>query len=134
MADPVIETYVHTLNAGDFQATADLFVDDGVLYAPFTDPIEGREAIAHYLSVEARGMQLFPEAVQEGPSTEETRDARAGSGGDRQYELLGKVQTSMFTVNVSWLFHLSADSRIRSVRVKLLASLKQLLPLKPPDQ
>ena len=41
--------YFETMNAGDFEPTAAMFAGDGVLNAPFEEPIVGREAIAPYL-------------------------------------------------------------------------------------
>jgi hypothetical protein len=117
LSEPAIARYFETLNTGKFQATAALFANDGVMYPPFDDALVGREAIAAYLETEAKGMTLLPR--QGIPQTLET--------GDIQYEITGKVQTPYFGVNVAWHFVLNPQSEIRSVRIKLLAALKELL-------
>ncbi|WP_333256150.1 nuclear transport factor 2 family protein [Microcoleus sp. S13_C5] len=118
---PGVLHYFETLNAGDFEATANLFADDGVLHAPFEDPIIGRSAIATYLKKEARGMQLEP---QKGVS-------QILEDGKVEVQVSGRVQTSAFGVNVAWLFLLNSDQKILSVTVKLLASPQELLNLRP---
>ncbi|MEG4091575.1 nuclear transport factor 2 family protein [Microcoleus sp. Pol12B4] len=117
---PGILQYFETLNAGDFEATANLFADEGVLHAPFEDPIIGRIAIAIYLKKEARGMQLEP---QKGVS-------QILEDGKVEVQVSGRVQTSAFGVNVGWLFLLNSDQKILSVTVKLLASPQELLNLR----
>ena len=117
---PGILQYFETLNAGDFEATANLFADDGVLHAPFEDPIIGCISIATYLKKEARGMQLEP---QKGVS-------QILEDGKVEVQVSGRVQTSAFGVNVGWLFLLNSDQKILSVTVKLLASPQELLNLR----
>jgi len=117
---PGILQYFETLNAGDFDATANLFADDGVLHAPFEDPIIGNISIATYLKKEARGMQLEP---QKGVS-------QILKDGNVEVQVSGRVQTSAFGVNVGWLFLLNSDQKILSVTVKLLASPQELLNLR----
>jgi SnoaL-like domain len=108
--------YFDTLNAGDFEASANLFATDGALNPPFEDSIVGREAIATYLKAEAQGMQLNP---IEGVASE-LKDGRA------KFQIQGKVQTPLFGVNVAWEFVLNSAKEIVSVEVKLLASLEEL--------
>ena len=117
---PGILQYFETLNAGDFEATANLFADDGVLHAPFEDPIIGSLLIATYLKKEARGMQLEPE---QGVS-------QILEDGHVKVQVSGRVQTPAFGVNVGWLFLLNSDQKILSVTVKLLASPQELLNLR----
>ena len=117
---PEILQYFETLNAGDFDATANLFAESGVLHAPFEDPIIGRISIATYLKKEARGMQLEP---QKGVS-------QILKDGNVEVQVSGRVQTSAFGVNVGWLFLLNSDQKILSVTVKLLASPQELLNLR----
>jgi hypothetical protein len=117
---PTVLRYFETLNAGDFDATANLFAEDGVLHAPFEDPIIGSSSIATYLKTEARGMQLEP---QQGVS-EILED------GNVEVQVSGRVQTSAFGINVAWLFLLNSDQKILSVTVKLLASPQELLNLR----
>ena len=118
---PTVLRYFETLNAGDFDATANLFAEDGVLHAPFEEPIIGSSSIATYLKTEARGMQLEP---QQGVS-EILED------GNVEVQVSGRVQTSAFGINVAWLFLLNSEQKILSVTVKLLASPQELLNLRP---
>ena len=117
---PTVLRYFETLNAGDFDATANLFAEDGVLNAPFEEPIMGSSLIATYLKTEARGMQLEP---QQGVS-EILED------GNVEVQVSGRVQTSAFGINVAWLFLLNSDQKLLSVTVKLLASPQELLNLR----
>ena len=117
---PTVLQYFETLNAGDFDATANLFADDGVLHAPFEEPIIGSISIATYLKKEARGMQLEP---QQGVS-------QILEDGNVEVQVSGRVQTSAFGINVAWLFLLNSDLKILSVTVKLLASPQELLNLR----
>ena len=117
---PTVLRYFETLNAGDFEATANLFAEDGVLHAPFEEPIIGSSSIATYLKTEARGMQLEP---QQGVS-------EILEEGNVEVQVSGRVQTSAFGINVAWLFLLNSDQKILSVTVKLLASPQELLNLR----
>jgi hypothetical protein len=117
---PTVLRYFETLNAGDFEATANLFAEDGVLHAPFEEPIIGRMSIATYLKTEARGMQLEP---QQGVS-------QILEDGNVEVQVSGRVQTSAFGINVAWLFLLNSDQKLLSVTVKLLASPQELLNLR----
>ncbi|MEG3897907.1 MULTISPECIES: nuclear transport factor 2 family protein [unclassified Microcoleus] len=117
---PAVLRYFETFNAGDFEATADLFAGDGVLHAPFEEPIIGKSSIATYLKTEARGMQLEP---QQGIS-QILEDGRV------EVQVSGRVQTSAFGINVGWLFVLNSHQEILSVTVKLLASPQELLNLR----
>jgi len=118
--EPVISQYFALLNSGEFQAIGELFADDGVLQPPFEDVIAGQTAIVAYLDREARGFLLQPERGTIQPLDD----------GSTQYEVLGKVQTPWFSVNVAWIFILSLNQKILRVKVSLLASLQELLPLK----
>jgi Nuclear transport factor 2 (NTF2) domain len=120
ITEPVIAQYFESLNAADFALTASLFAEQGVMIPPFDDPQQGPEAIAHYLDAEARGMQLHP---LNGTST-------VLDNGDVEINVAGKVQTSLFGVHVAWYFVLDSEAKILAVRVKLLASLEELLKLK----
>ena len=117
---PTVLRYFETLNAGDFEATANLFAEDGVLHAPFEEPIIGSSSIATYLKTEARGMQLEP---QQGVS-------QILEDGNVEVQVSGRVQTSAFGINVAWLFLLNPDQKLLSVTVKLLASPQELLNLR----
>jgi hypothetical protein len=117
---PTVLRYFETLNAGDFEATANLFAEDGVLHAPFEEPIIGSSSIATYLKTEARGMQLDP---QQGVS-------QILEDGNVEVQVSGRVQTSAFGINVAWLFLLNPGQKLLSVTVKLLASPQELLNLR----
>ena len=113
-----IADYFATINREDFSATASLFAEDGEMLAPFEKPIIGREKITAYLAKEATGMKLLP---QQGIlETEDDID---------RYKVLGKVRTSLFSVNVAWYFTLNLDNQLTSARIKLLASPQELLGL-----
>lgn len=113
-----IVNYFATINQEEFSQTAALFAEDGKMLAPFAEPIVGRENIAAYLAEEATGMKLLP--VQGILETEEENET---------YKVLGKVRTSLFSVNVAWYFTLNCDRQLTSARIKLLASPQQLLNL-----
>ncbi|MGB5770639.1 MAG: ketosteroid isomerase family protein [Crocosphaera sp.] len=120
ITEPVIQSYFETLNAGDCKQTASLFALDGTLYPPFESPVVGQDAIATYLQTEATGMKLHP---REG-TVETLEKDHIG------VKVMGKVQTSLFRVNVAWTFVLNGVKEIISVEVKLLASLNELVNLK----
>jgi Nuclear transport factor 2 (NTF2) domain len=120
LSQPVISEYFATLNAGDFQATAALFADDGALQPPFETPIVGAEAIAAYLSAEAKGFVLQPQQVTAQPLADGSTELQVG----------GRVQTPLFSVHVGWRFVLNSQQEICFLRVKLLASLEELVRLR----
>lgn len=115
-----VTRYFETLNAGQFEATAALFAEDGALLPPFEEPVVGQEAIATYLHREATGMQLQPRAGER----------EALETGDTQFRIKGKVQTPFFGVNVGWIFVLTPQSKLRSAQIRLLASPRELLKLR----
>lgn len=119
--EQVISRYFETLNAAEFQATANLFAADGSLYPPFESAVTGREAIVTYLETEARGLQLSPQKHTIDRLEDDTVQCR----------VTGKVQTPLFGVNVGWTFVCNSACEILSVQVKLLAALEELLKLKP---
>ena len=122
-----IQRYFGTLNQGAFEQTAALFAQDGQMVPPFEQPIEGREAIARYLDAEARNMSLTPlECEPIAPSTDPSDEVP--NDDDVQYFLVrGKVKTPLLGVNVAWQFDLNATNEIVKVRIKLLASLQELI-------
>lgn len=119
-ATELIAEYFTTLNAGDFAATAHRFAADGVLHPPFDRAVQGQSAIAAYLAAEAEGIELIP--LHE--TIEPVEDGTLYS------VVTGKVQTSLFSVNVEWSFRLDTAPSILSVKIKLLAALPELLSLK----
>ncbi|HEY9600197.1 MAG TPA: nuclear transport factor 2 family protein [Allocoleopsis sp.] len=120
ITEPVVLRYFETMNAENYEATADLFADTGAMHPPFEQPITGTEAIATYLKTEAKGMQLLPrEGIAESLADDQT-----------QFQVSGKVQTPLFGVNVSWIFVLSSEKEILYAKIKLLASPQELLSLR----
>lgn len=118
--ESVVSRYFQTMNAADYEGTAALFAPTGAMHPPFEEPIEGKEAIATYLKAEAKGMQVFPrEGIAE--TLEEDQI---------QVQVKGKVQTSLFGVNVAWIFTLNPEREILYAQIKLLASPQELLNLR----
>lgn len=120
LTNAVVLSYFDHFNQANFTAVANLFAVEGQLLPPFESAIVGREAIASYLAAEAKGMKAIPQE-----STETSLPT-----GETEVQVMGQVQTPLFSVRVSWQFVLSPDSEIRSVRIKLLAALRELLHLK----
>ena len=118
ISEVAIANYFITINQEKFAETASLFAEDGEMLAPFKEPIIGREKIASYLEKEATGMKLLP--VQGICETEDEVE---------RFKVLGKVRTSMFSVNVAWYFTLNPQRQLTSARIKLLASPQELLSL-----
>lgn len=116
----LINRYFDTLNYGQFDATAALFAPDGILFPPFDTAMEGREAIVAYLEAEAKGLKLFPQNCSVQPSEMEGYEC----------QVTGQVQTALFGVNVGWKFQINSNFQIESARIKLLASMEELLKLK----
>jgi hypothetical protein len=121
LTKPALEQYFETFNAGDFEATANLFAEDGVLHAPFEEPIIGKSSIARYLKTEAPGMHLEPQQSV----------SKILEDGTVEIQVSGRVQTPAFGINVGWVFLLNFQQEILSVTVKLLASPQELLTLRP---
>ena len=115
-----ISDYFATINQEQFTQTAALFTETGELNAPFEKPIIGRDAIAAYLSKEAKGMLLLPKTVTSEPTADHSQ----------QVKVVGKVKTPLFSVNVAWHFQLNSQAQITTARIKLLASPQELLGLR----
>ena len=123
IVEPAILRYFETLNAGEFQTTAALFADDGVMYPPFESGFVGREAIALYLQEEAEKIKACPhQGIVETLENDHI-----------QFQITGKVQTSWCGVNVAWLFVLNQQRQITTAKIKLLASPQELLSLRRED-
>ena len=118
ISEPAIANYFATINREEFTETASLFAEDGAMLAPFEKPIVGKEKITAYLAKEATGMKLLP--MQGICETEDDIE---------QFKILGKVRTSMFSVNVAWYFTLNTQGQLATARIKLLASPQELLGL-----
>ncbi len=119
ITEATILGYFQTLNAGDFDATANLFANDGVMHPPFESGIVGPEAIANYLKKEALGIKASPEQ-----GISETLEE-----GLIQFQVRGKAQTSWCGVNVLWQFVLNPQREILYTKIKLLASPQELLKM-----
>lgn len=116
----IIDNYFATINQEVFEQTAALFTEDGELLAPFEKPIIGRQAIALYLTKEAKGMKLLPQqAICESIADDLEK-----------IKVTGKVKTSLFTVNVAWFFSVNSEKHITTAQIKLLASPQELLSLR----
>ena len=115
-----IINYFATINQENFEATAALFIEQGQLLVPFEKPIIGKNAIAKYLSQEAKGMKLLP---QQGVYESLKDDTES-------ITVTGKVKTILFSVNVAWYFSLNSAQKIITAKIKLLASPQELLGLK----
>ncbi len=118
--EPTIQQYFQSLNAADYEKTASLFAENGVMHPPFESGIVGRDAILSYLNKEAIDIKACP---REGKN-EALEDSLT------QTKVAGKVETPWFAVNVSWLFILNENLQILDVKIKLLASPQELLSLR----
>lgn len=121
---PVIAAYFDALNGENYDALAELFSETGVLQPPFDDPLMGRPAIANYLKTEAVGMRAYP---AKGLLLETAHQSVDSQGGDRTYQIRGRVQLPLFSVNVAWQFRLNPEDKIIAVTVDLLATLEELI-------
>jgi hypothetical protein len=123
VTEPTILRYFTTLNAGDFTATAGLFAENGVMHPPLESDIIGRDAIATYLHQEAQNIKAEPQAgITENLENDQIH-----------IQITGRVQTSWCGVNAVWIFTLNQQKYILDVRIKLLASKKELIALRPPE-
>lgn len=120
LTHPTVSSYFDLLSAANFQEIANLFAPDGQLLPPFESAITGKTDILTYLEAEAQGFQAFPQEFTQ----------QLMPTGQVSVEVTGKVQTPQFTVNVKWQFLLSDSSEILKLKLKLLATLKDLLQLK----
>ena len=117
----VVVRYFNLFNLGEYQQVADLFTPEGSLYPPFEAPIIGTAQIADYLVKEAEGMSVSLLSAK----------THSLDNGCLQVDVRGEVTALVFKVNVTWCFILTADKWIESVRVNLVATLEELLKLRP---
>ncbi|MEB3218704.1 MAG: nuclear transport factor 2 family protein [Nostocales cyanobacterium 94392] len=120
ISEVTIQQYFESLNAGNYEKTASLFAEDGVMHPPLESGITGKDAILSYLHKEAIDIKAYP---REGTS-ETSEDNQT------QIQVVGKVETPWFSVNVSWVFALNENLQISDVKIKLLASPQELLSLR----
>lgn len=121
--EPVIQAYFTTFNQGDFAATTSLFAAEAEMHAPFEAPLVGQSAIQAYLEQEASSMEANPEEVT----------CVALPDGLRQVCVKGTAKALVFNVNVRWTFLLNHQDEIEQVEIKLLASLQELVTLRPSE-
>ncbi|MGB3138545.1 MAG: ketosteroid isomerase family protein [Nodosilinea sp.] len=114
-----VDQYFTGFNTEDYRAVAALFESDGVLIAPFEEPLVGPEAIYVYLQAEAVNMQATPVDAE----------VMANPDGTRQIVVRGRVKTLLFIVNVRWTFVVTTDDTLQTAEIKLLASLQELVQM-----
>ena len=112
--------YFLMLNENNFEGFAALFSTDGLLFPPFESAIVGKDAISQYLQTTGIDVKAFPECGT----------VQLGNDGITAYQISGNVKTSYFTVNVIWIIELNTEQQIVSAKIKLLATLQDLLHLK----
>lgn len=117
---PMIARYFETLNAGEVGQTSQLFAIDGAMQPPFESQIVGRDAISAYLRKEAQSLKLFPQRSS----------TKLLDNGCTEVQAIGRVEAPVFSVNVQWQFILSPNQELFLAKVKLLASLEELLHLR----
>jgi Orange carotenoid protein, N-terminal/Nuclear transport factor 2 (NTF2) domain len=121
--NPTVLSYMDNLNANDFDALINLFMEDGALQPPFQRPIVGKDAVLRFFREECQNLKLLPERGVSEPADD----------GYTQIKVTGKVQTPWFGggvgMNMAWRFLISPDGKIYFVAIDLLASPKELLNL-----
>lgn len=117
----VVLRYFQSFNLGEYSQVASLFTEQGMLYPPFEPPVVGPEKIADYLNKEADGMRVSLLSAKAEPLEQ----------GRVQVDVTGKVTALVFKVNVAWRFELTSQHQIESVRVDLVATLEELLNIRP---
>jgi hypothetical protein len=121
ITEPTILRYFQTLNAGEFDEVAALFAVDGVMHPPFENGLIGQDAIAHYFRQEAQGIKAYPHEGMIGILGEQEQI---------QVHVTGTAQTSWCSVNVVWQFILNQQQQILYLKIKLVASPRELLALR----
>jgi hypothetical protein len=121
--NPTVLSYMDNLNANDFDALINLFMEDGALQPPFQRPIVGKDAVLRFFREECQNLKLLPERGVSEPADD----------GYTQIKVTGKVQTPWFGggvgMNMAWRFLIGPDGKIYVVAIDLLASPKELLNL-----
>lgn len=117
----VVLRYFTLFNLGEYEQVAELFSQEGKLYPPFESPVIGPKDITDYLIKEADGMTVSLLSAE----TQFLEDNAL------QINVRGRVTALVFEVNVTWNFLVNPDSKIESVRVNLVATLEELLNLRP---
>ncbi|MEO1558621.1 MAG: ketosteroid isomerase family protein [Cyanobacteria bacterium J06632_19] len=107
--EPTIQQYFQSLNAGDYDKTASLFTENGVMNPPFESGITGRDAILNYLNKEAVDIKAYPEIEAQ---------SRVIENNHSQILVVGRVETPWFAVNASWQFAIDENLQILNVKIK----------------
>ena len=98
--EPTIQQYFQSLNAGDYDKTASLFAENGVMNPPYESGITGRNAILNYLNKEAVDIKAYPEIEARSEVVENNHS---------QILVVGRVKTPWFGINASWQFLLNKN-------------------------
>ena len=123
ITNQTILDYMNNLNANDFDALIELFVEDGALQPPFKQPIVGKDSVLQFFKRDCQNLNLIPERGVSEPADD----------GFTQIKVTGKCQTPWFGadvgMNIAWRFLLNPENKIFFVAIDLLASPKELLNL-----
>ncbi len=114
-----IMAYFQTLNGEKYKITANLFTEDGVLYPPFEEPIQGREEISNYLESYSKGYEFTPEEIT----------IECANFGNSKYKVIGEMGNKILKVGVAWYFVLDKSGKIISLRMIIIASLDEFVHL-----
>ena len=120
IARRTVQQYFDSFNQGQFDQTAALFAETGQLIAPFEGATTGPSNIQKYLEAKAKNMVATPEHWD----IQLTEDAHW------RVDVIGKVKTRVFQVNINWLFDVASGGQLTRTRVKLIASPAELLSLR----
>ena len=123
IGEPTIHKYFARLNSNNFTEAAELFAEEGYLKPPFEKLIKGKKKIADYFQREATSITCYPENGQLGSHSKDVTQQVIY----KEYQIQGKVQIGLFTVNVQWLIQLNHANKFMAVEVKLLTALDELL-------
>jgi hypothetical protein len=123
IGEPTIHKYFARLNGKNFTEAAELFTEEGYLKPPFEKLIKGKKKIADYFEKEATGITCYPENGQLWSHSKDIMQQVI----HKEYQIQGKVQMGLFTVNVQWLIQLNHANEFMAVEVKLLTDLNELL-------
>jgi hypothetical protein len=121
-AKSVVEKYFHSFCQQRFDQCAALFEPTGELQPPFDAPVRGRADILSYLQQKASDMEAIAQPWQMQPTAE----------GNWEIEARGIVQVRVFQVKVAWYFIVTPAGKIAYLRIKLLASLAELVNFRAP--
>ncbi|MCP9885153.1 orange carotenoid-binding protein [Synechococcus sp. ATX 2A4] len=121
VSNTTVLSYMNLLNANDFDALIELFLEDGALQPPFQRPIVGKPAVLRFFKEDCQNLKLLPEQGVTEPAAD----------GYTQIKVTGRVQTPWFGagvgMNVAWRFLIDPQGKIFFVAIDLLASPKELL-------